>query len=257
MLTGIDHIVIVVPDLERASDGYRSLGFSVVPGGRHPSLGTHNALVAFADGSYLELLAFTVASSPHRWFSILRAGGGLADFCAVTDDLGADVGRLRQAGVAVSEPFALGRERPDGYRLEWMMATPQDVSAGAIPFLIKDITPREERVPRQHAHPNGTAGIRCLSVAVSGAETARRMYAAVVSGATERCERLDLEANGFSAALGAHRVELLSPRSARSPLARWLDERGAGPFELTLAGGAAAPGLLDPVAAQGARIRIA
>ena len=254
MLTGIDHIVIVVPDLERANDGYRSLGFTVVPGGRHPSLGTHNALIAFADGSYLELLAFTAASSPHRWFSILRAGGGLADFCAVTDDLEGDARRLREAGAPISEPFALGRERPDGYRLEWTMATPQDVSAGAVPFLIKDVTPREERVPQQQAHANGAAGIRSLSVAVNDAETARRWYAAVVLGESDRCERPDLDASGFSVALGAHSVELLSPRSLQSPLARWLDERGAGPFELTLAGGA--PEFLDPVAAQVARIRI-
>lgn len=256
MLTGIDHIVIVVPDLERASDGYRSLGFTVVPGGRHPSLGTHNALIAFADGSYLELLAFTVSSSPHRWFSMLRRGGGLADFCAVTDDLEGDARKLREAGAAIGDPFPLARERPDGYRLEWTMATPQNLSAGAIPFLIKDVTPREERVPRQHAHRNEAAGIRCLSVAVNDVETARRVYATVVSGATERCERPDLEANGFGVALGAHRVELLSPVSSRSPLARWLDERGAGPFELALAGDAAAVGFLDPVAAQGARIRI-
>ena len=49
MLLGIDHLVIAVPDLATAQRQYEALGFTVVPGGRHP-VGTHNALVAFADG---------------------------------------------------------------------------------------------------------------------------------------------------------------------------------------------------------------
>src|SRR5207245_11594854 len=42
VLTGIDHLVIVTRDLGRAIAEYRGLGFSVVPGGRHP-VGTENA----------------------------------------------------------------------------------------------------------------------------------------------------------------------------------------------------------------------
>jgi len=56
ILTGIDHI-IVVAELEAAVASYRGLGFAVVPGGRHP-IGTHNALIGLADGSYIELIAF-------------------------------------------------------------------------------------------------------------------------------------------------------------------------------------------------------
>ena len=50
MLKGIDHLVIVVPELEAAIAGYRGLGFTVTPGGRHP-IGTHNALIGLSDGS--------------------------------------------------------------------------------------------------------------------------------------------------------------------------------------------------------------
>ena len=58
MITGIDHIVILVADLDRAQAEYAAAGFTVVPGGEHAGGLTHNALVAFADGTYLELLAF-------------------------------------------------------------------------------------------------------------------------------------------------------------------------------------------------------
>ena len=67
MLKGIDHIVIAVPDLERASRNYETLGFTVVPGGRHP-VGTCNALISFSDGAYIELIAFYEANPEHRWW---------------------------------------------------------------------------------------------------------------------------------------------------------------------------------------------
>ena len=48
MFRAVDHIVVVVPELEAAIRSYAELGFTVVRGGRH-NIGTHNALVAFAD----------------------------------------------------------------------------------------------------------------------------------------------------------------------------------------------------------------
>ena len=57
MISSIDHVVILVEDLDAGIRQYRDMGFTVVPGGKHPRF-THNALVSFADGSYLELIAF-------------------------------------------------------------------------------------------------------------------------------------------------------------------------------------------------------
>src|SRR5215210_8497029 len=58
MLTGLDHLVILVEELEEAVAGYEELGFWVTFGGEHADGLTHNALVPFADGTYLELVAF-------------------------------------------------------------------------------------------------------------------------------------------------------------------------------------------------------
>src|SRR3972149_5643300 len=85
MLRGIDHLVVVVPDLAAAAKSYAALGFSVVPGGRHP-VGTHNQLIAFADGSYIELIAFYEKTAEDKWWGPLQRGGGLGDFCMQTDD---------------------------------------------------------------------------------------------------------------------------------------------------------------------------
>src|SRR5207249_370550 len=83
----------------------RALGFTVVPGGVHAGGLTHNALIPFADGRYLELLALTLTwkrrvfrmlarsgldrvmtrRSPllGRALRRIRSGEGLADFALV------------------------------------------------------------------------------------------------------------------------------------------------------------------------------
>src|SRR5439155_691104 len=58
MLRQLDHVAMVVRDLDSATDDYRRRGFTVTPGGEHADGLTHNALIPFADGSYLELVAF-------------------------------------------------------------------------------------------------------------------------------------------------------------------------------------------------------
>ena len=62
----LDHLVILVRDLESAIADYTALGFTVQRGGTHADGATHNALVGFADGSYLELIAFLKPAPAHR-----------------------------------------------------------------------------------------------------------------------------------------------------------------------------------------------
>jgi len=64
----LDHVVIAVSELEAAMADYRALGFTVVAGGSHPGRTSHNALVVFADGSYLELIAWESPNPAERWF---------------------------------------------------------------------------------------------------------------------------------------------------------------------------------------------
>ncbi len=66
MIKGIDHVVILVKDLAQATADYTELGFTVVPGGEHSDGASHNALIAFADGSYIELFAFKREAPEHR-----------------------------------------------------------------------------------------------------------------------------------------------------------------------------------------------
>ena len=255
MFTGIDHVAIVVNDLESAIASYTRAGFTVVRGGKHP-IGTHNALIAFADGSYLELIAFLKPNTGHPWQLALEKGSGIVDFCMATDDLAADVESMRRAGARFGNPYPLTRDRPDGYHLSWVLATPEPPFNGQVPFLIKDETPRDERVPRERSHRNGATGIRTLAIAVDDPGASSRYYARVLGRPGAPIERADLEAVGVSFTIGPNEVQLLASKTEDGPLAQSIRERGQSPFEVVLASSGIAT-TLDPALLQGARIRLA
>ena len=79
MIQSIDHIVILVRNLEEAIADYTALGFTVTPGGVHADGATHNALVPFDDGSYLELIAFTVREVVNDVVLSYQAGPSLQE----------------------------------------------------------------------------------------------------------------------------------------------------------------------------------
>lgn len=253
MLRGIDHIVVVVPELETAIKSYGDLGFTVMRGGKH-NIGTHNALIAFEDGAYLELIAFLAPVPGHPWYEAMSKSGGLVDFCMQTDDLAADVTAFRRAGISINDPHAMTRDRPDGYRVSWILSIPNPPFNGAIPFLIKDETPRDERLPRERTHRNGVTGLANLIIAVENASTTSGWYRALTGKDGTAIEHRDLDAVGTRFEIGTHQLDVVSPRSAKSTIAEFMRARGAGPYQATLKGNR--PATLDPVLTQSARIRI-
>jgi len=253
MLLGIDHIVIVVRDLEAALRSYERLGFTVVPGGRHP-VGTHNVLISFADGSYIEIIAFYRENPDHRWWKPLQRGEGLVDFCMQTDDLAGDTAKLRGAGVEIDDPVPWSRARPDGYQLKWLLSLAREPHRGVAPFLIQDETPRSERVPQRFDHKNGAVGIGTVTVAVDDLATVRRWYENVLGYDGEPVKREELKAAGVRFRIGPHFFDFLKPLTEEGSLAAWIETRGASPYAATLRTKSGLVGPLDPALTHGAAL---
>jgi hypothetical protein len=150
-----------------------------------------------------------------------------------TDDLPADIAAFRRAGVEI-EVSAGERLRPDGYRLRWTLAQPTAPHSFVVPFLIEDMTPREERVPRDHRHRNGVSGVAVLTVVVRDLALARGCWSLAEPQSVENVHRPELAAGGIGFAVGAQRFEFLAPNAGASPLSAWLAQRGAGPWSIAL-----------------------
>jgi catechol 2,3-dioxygenase-like lactoylglutathione lyase family enzyme len=224
----LDHVVILVNNLAEAVQDYTARDFTVTPGGEHTHGNTHNALVCFADGAYLELLAFkTPERTEHRW-DRYRDFPCIIDYCLGYDSAEAAVNAVNARGLNYRYTGESGRVRPDGVQLRWRSGTPATPERG-LPFMIDDVTPRELRVPsgaaRQHA--NGVTGVAQLEVLVSDLAQARQDFTAlvgmdgqIVSGA------LLFDANGVT-------LRVVVPAS-HTHEAQLLNARGAGPWQLTL-----------------------
>jgi len=176
MIRGFDHVVLVVPGLAAAVAEHRERGFTVTPGGEHSGGLTHNALVGFQEGTYLELLAFhdlATARGKHSWAPVAERGGGWADFALLSDDLRQDVAAL--GDLVARPPEDGGRTRPDGIRVAWRVARLEK----PLPFVIEDLTARELRVPGGDAakHANRTTGLAGIVLGATDPARVTERYA--------------------------------------------------------------------------------
>jgi hypothetical protein len=133
----LDHLAVAAPTLAAGLAHVRAaLGLDLPPGGRHPAMATHNHLMRFALGEYLEVIApdpAAAAPGRPRWFGLdtCRAPR-LAAWIARVDDLDA---ALAAAPVDLGRP--LGMSRGD---LTWRIAVPDDGTLpmdGIAPVLIE------------------------------------------------------------------------------------------------------------------------
>jgi catechol 2,3-dioxygenase-like lactoylglutathione lyase family enzyme len=255
MITGIDHLVIAVKDLEAASRAYGELGFTVVPGGRHP-VGTYNTLIAFADGSYIELIGFYRDNPDHRWWTARQWGGGLVDYCLQTDDLMGDTRAFRDAGVDIADPVSQSRVRPDGYQLRWVFSLARGPYRGVAPFLINDETPREERVPRETTHGNGVTGIGAVRIATDQLAAVAGWYTKATGQRGTAITSAETGSAGTRFMAGPHALEFLAPAQPGGVLAQWLGQRGASPYDATLITRSGKSGPLDTTRTMGARLSL-
>jgi len=266
MTLTLDHLVILVGDLERTIVDYEALGFNVQRGGTHADGATHNALIGFADGSYLELIAFRKPAPTHRWAAANARGiEGFVDFALLPPTVGTVVDAARRRGLDYAGPLEGGRVRPDGKRLNWQIGTPPTPD---LPFLCGDITPRALRV-REGAvrvHANGVLGVATITVAVADLTASLGRYRALLGpeatrgAATRALPGLGVRLAALS--LGATVLLLVSPQEqaddpAACGLRHVLADRGDGILGIALRSKASAGARALPLRqTHGARIEI-
>lgn len=196
MTLELDHLVVAAPDLEQAMQTYRDRGYTVLRGGVHMNRATENALVTFANGTYLELLART-GETPLPGlidFSPMVDGyGPFPGFALRSDDLEAEAARLRASGFALGDLIPGERRRKDGTLVQWKQGL---LDSGFYPFLIQDVTPRAYRIstdPAATTHPNGALGITDVTIAVRDLAASQDRYTRLLGKAPDNSGWLTLE----------------------------------------------------------------
>lgn len=163
-ITGLDHVIIAVADLERAAGIFRALGFTLAPRGEHAEWGTANHCVMFGD-DYLELLAARAEGAPAdrvRAFTAAR-GDGLMGLVWGTEDAAADCARL-----GLEPPGDLSRTIEGEVACFKAGVLPPETTPGVASFLCQHLTPRVLRREGWTEHANGA--VRILSVTAVMAE---------------------------------------------------------------------------------------
>lgn len=262
MPQSIDHIVIAVRDLERASADFAAAGFTVTPGGEHTGGATHNALISFVDGAYFELIAVKdpEKAKGHRWFAALDQDDGAIHFALHTPGLEETSNRLSEAGLAVEGPRDGGRLRPDGRQVGWRTLQLKSDPVAPLPFLIEDLTPRALRVPDGVAtrHPLGNVRVAGLTIAVGELKTASQAFTALLGPGIDRPAA---EIAGAHAAkrfqVGSQWIDLVQPGDPESDIGRFRQERGDVISQIVLAGAGSGAGQTLPSAfTHGVRITV-
>jgi hypothetical protein len=144
----LDHLVLTATAL---ADGIRyveqRLGCRMQPGGKHPRLGTHNALLKIGETCYLEVIAIDPDAAPvtrPRWFQLDELQPGTPPRLTTWVLRTSDIVATRQAAInAGIDPGSIeDMQRGD---LNWQITIPADgrlLLHGSMPSLIQWHTPQ-------------------------------------------------------------------------------------------------------------------
>ena len=174
----LDHLVWAARDLDEAVERlYERSGVRARPGGQHPDLGTHNALVRLGVHSYLEVLApdpTLRAGTVARQLAALPAPT-LLMWAARTRDAAATAASARTEGYGATV-IEGRRTGADGGELSWTSVFVSRHGAGTlIPFFI-------QWNGAQHPALDAAGGMRLTSFSI---ETSRPESLRVVLAALD------------------------------------------------------------------------
>jgi hypothetical protein len=233
----VDHASICASKLEPLRAAFAAARLTTDYGGPHANGGTHMALLGFDDGSYLELIAPMkpggADSSP--WRKMIADNAGTCAWAVGTKNIGAEVNRLKQAGISIEGPAPGSRKRPDGQTIQWQTAQVGPGGAGSVlPFMIEDKTARELRVkPSASVKDSGLTGISAVVIGVkdldAGIASFRKAY-----GWPEPKREDQKEFGAKLAYFPGSPVILATPSDQNGWLAKRLDAYGNAPVAFLL-----------------------
>jgi len=215
-LTGIDHCVILVRDLDQAAQTYRKLGFAISPRGFHSAhMGSANHTIMLQQ-DYFELLGM-ISPTDHnkKWRDELdRNGEGLTAIALQTDDADRACQEIRGLGIAATDPLAFSRpvELPGGGKAEAAFKItqfPPGSFPGAQVFVCGQLTRQNVWLPELIRQPNGAEALAAAIMVSPDPAKAAAAWTRVFGAGAERAIE-----GGHAVQIGATPLEILTPAAA-------------------------------------------
>lgn len=178
----MDHIIVAVSDLSRATEDYRGvLGREPSWRGEHPGQGTANTLFRLGNG-YLELLSPVggggLGDGVQR--RLEEAGEGIVGFALTCDDADACAATLRDRGMHPADPSdGSGRDETTGTERRWRnVFLPPEETRGVLIFAIQHLSPRDALPEAKATVGNDSAAqdFDHIVVMTKDADGARTLY---------------------------------------------------------------------------------
>jgi catechol 2,3-dioxygenase-like lactoylglutathione lyase family enzyme len=211
VITGLDHAVIVVRDLDDAQAKFRKLGFAPTARGRHTRMGTANHCIMLGNRNYFELLAVVEPNPTNALFrEKLTEREGLMAHAWQTKDARA-VGRTwSEAGLAPMEPIEFGRpvDTGDGRKDArfCVVQLPPDRLPGMMGFVCQHFTPELVWLPGSMDHPNGARTIAGIAAVADRPPELAEIYGRALGTA-----RVKREAGGLLIESGTAPIRFVTP----------------------------------------------
>jgi catechol 2,3-dioxygenase-like lactoylglutathione lyase family enzyme len=210
-ITGIDHIMLAVPDLTAAADRLAAaLGLVANRHATHPDFGTANRVLR-VPGLYLELITIVDGEIAGKWHvgrrmrEVLADGGGPLAFVLGARDMAATVDELTAAGLPIDPPYEASGVRDDGTTIRTfrLAGYGEEFRTGRLPSLVEYGQPGEDDpVPDDLGYT--LRGLVRVDVAVADLEDGIRRYSTLFDTAP---------ATGYDAVLDVPTAEFVLPDS--------------------------------------------
>jgi hypothetical protein len=210
---GLDHVVILVRDLDDADARMARLGFRPTPRGIHSEhMGTANATVMLRDGTYFETLTVLQATPANEELrAVLAEREGPYGLALKSDDAHSVAEAFEAAGIAAGGALAFVRpvELPDGSQdaCFTVARTQAGASPGAWLIVCQHHTP--ELVWREDylEQPNGAMGLAEVIGIADDLSAVEDAYGMIFG------ERVERSADRVTIAVGDAGITFLAPRA--------------------------------------------
>lgn len=230
-ITGIDHTLLGVADLEAARETYRRLGFTATPRGRHIGWATGNYCLMFPH-DYVELLGIVESGGFSNGLDrrLAERGEGLLGLAFAGDSAGVHDGLAARGLAGKVEDLGRLLELPEGavtprFRLARFA---EGATPGLSAFVCQHLTPELMRRPSWLDHANGAIALEGVTLRAEDPPSQAEAWARLFGP-----QALHAGAGRLEVVVGRHRLTILSPARLARRYPGLLDGAGDGPCVMT------------------------